>query len=76
MSCASIGCKPTSEIKTFDPNAKQKILNDEKRLKKSDNGTHLCHVSAFHYDVKMSFFLFMTYQRTESSVHVIPWMLE
>ena len=23
-------CKPTSEIKTFDPKVKQKILNDEK----------------------------------------------
>ena len=31
MSCACKGCKPTSEIKTFDPNVKQKILNDEKR---------------------------------------------
>ena len=29
MSCACKGCKPTSEIKTFEPSVKQKILNDE-----------------------------------------------
>ena len=33
MSCPCKGCKPTSEIKTFDPYLKQKILNDEKLCK-------------------------------------------
>ena len=31
MACACKGCKPTSEIKTFNSNVKQNILNDEKR---------------------------------------------
>ena len=76
MSCACKGYKPTSEIKTFNSNVKQNILNDEKKYKKNvENGTCLRHVSAFHNDVKMLFFHFFTFQRTELSVHVIFLML-
>ena len=31
MPCACKGYKPTSKIKTFDYNVKQKVINDEKR---------------------------------------------
>ena len=59
MLCACKEYKPTSEIKTFNSNVKQNILNDEKSIKKTlENGTRLRHVSAFHNDVKMLFFHF------------------
>ena len=33
---------------------------------KTSNDTRLCHVLPFHYDVKMAFLRFLTFQRTES----------
>ena len=62
---------PASEIKTFDANVKQKVLNHEKRKKTSKFDTCLCHVLPFHYDAKMVYFHFLTFQRTESSGQVI-----
>ena len=55
MSCTCKGYKPTSEIITYDSNVKLKVFNDEKTLITSENGTCLCRVSAFHYDIKMLF---------------------
>ena len=62
MPCACKGYKPTSKIKTFHSNVKPMVLNDEKTLKMSENGTLLCHFSAFHNDVKMPRFHFLTVQ--------------
>ena len=39
--------------------------------KKSKFDTRLCHVLLFHYDVKMVFFNFLTFQQTESSGQVM-----
>ena len=75
MSWACKGYTSTSEIATFDSNVKQKVLNDKKTLKTSKFDTRLCHVLPFHHDVKMVFFHFLTFQRTESSGHVIVLML-
>ena len=36
----------------------------------------LCHVLPFHYDVKMAFLHFLTFQRTESRDQVICLMLD
>ena len=38
-----------------------------KNVKTSKFDTRLCYVLPFHYDVKMVFFHFLAYQRTESS---------
>ena len=48
----------------------------EKNVKTSKFDTRLCHVLLFNYDVKMLFFDFLTFQRTESSSQVIILMLE
>ena len=61
MSCACKGYTSTSEIKTFDSKVKQKVL-DEKMLKTSKFDTLLCYVLPLHYDVKMVFFHFVTFQ--------------
>ena len=76
MPCACKGYKLTVEIKTFVSNLKQMVLNDERTLKTPENGTRLCHVSAFHNDVKMLEILsiFFNFQRTALSVHVILLM--
>ena len=66
MSRTCKGYTSTSEIKNFDFRVKPKVLNDEKRLKKSKFDTRLCHVLSFHYDVKMAFLHFLTFQLTES----------
>ena len=49
-------------------------MKNVKKTSKFD--TRLCHVSPFHYDVKMVFFNFLTIQGTESSGQVIFLMLE
>ena len=69
MSRAGKGSTPASEIKTFDAIVKLKVLNHEKSKKILKFDTRLCHVLSFHYDVKMVFFHFLTFQRTESSGH-------
>ena len=80
MSCACKGyiCTTLIRIKAFDSKVKQKVLNDEKKktLKTSENGTRLCHVSAFHYDFKILLFQSLTFQQTEYSVLVILLVLE
>ena len=76
MSCAFKGYTSTSNIETFDSNVKQKVLNDEKKLKTSKFETRLCHVLPFHYDVKMAFSHFLTFTQTESSGQVIFLVLE
>ena len=75
MSYACKGCKPTSKIKTFVPNKKQKILNDEKQQKSQRMvlvyATFLCSIMMLNV-----LYHFLTYQRTESfRVHAIPLML-
>ena len=75
MSWACKGYMFTSEIKTFDYNVKQNVLNDEKR-KKLNFDTRLYHVLLFRFDVKVAFLHFLTFQRTESSNLVIFFMLE
>ena len=47
-----------------------------KKLKASKFDTRLCHVLPFHYDVKMAFLHFLTFQRTESRDQVICLMLD
>ena len=47
-----------------------------KNVKTSRFDTRLCYVLPFHYDVKMVFFHFLTFQRIESSGQVIFLMLE
>ena len=47
-----------------------------KNVKTSRFDTRLCYVLPFHYDVKMVFFHFLTFQRIESSGQVIFFMLE
>ena len=47
-----------------------------KTLKSSKFDARLCHVLPVHYDVKMVFFHFLTFLRTESSGQVIFLMLE
>ena len=74
MSCACKGYTPTSEIKSFDFNVKQNILNDKKRWKRQ-NGSSYCRFSSFQNDIKMLFFRFLPFQQTELSVHVILLML-
>ena len=76
MSWACKGYTSTSKIEIFDSNVKQKVRNDEKRKKTSKCDTRLCHVLPLHYDVKMVFYHFLTFQRTESSGQVIFLMLE
>ena len=46
-----------------------------KMLKTPENGTRLCHISAYHNDVKMPCVHFWTFQQTELSVHAIMLML-
>ena len=46
-------CKSTSEIKTFDSNVKQNVLNDEKR--RGRQRFPLCHVFGFHHDFKAAY---------------------
>ena len=71
MSWACKGYMSTSEIKTFDSYVKQEVLNDEKNVKNIKFDTRLCHGLSFHYDVKMVFFHFLTFQWTEASGQVI-----
>ena len=76
MSWACKGCTSTSEIKNFDSRVKLKVLNDEKTLKTPKFDTRLRHVLPFHYDVKMAFLHFMTFQRTESRDQVFCLMFD
>ena len=76
MSWACKGFTSTLEIKTFDSNVKQKVLNDEKLKKKSKFDTCLCHLLPFHYDINRALFHFLTFQGTESSGQFIFVMLE
>ena len=55
-----------------------------KTPKTSKIDTRLCHVLPFHYDVKLEFFHYLNFKRTESSGQVIffdarvaqaPWSL-
>ena len=74
MACK--GYTSTSKNETFDLNVKHKVLNDKKTFKTSTFYTHLCHILQFHYDVKVVFFHFLTFQPTKSSGKVIFSMLE
>ena len=76
MSWTCKGHKSTPEIKTFDSSVKQKVHNDENRKKLQSLIPVYSMFLPFHYDVKMAFFNFLTFQRTDSNGLVIFLMLE
>ena len=47
-----------------------------KNVKTSKFDTRLCHILPFHYDFKMVFLHFLTFQQTESRDQVICLMLD
>ena len=50
------------------------MMKNVKKPSKFD--TRLCHILPYHYDVKIVFCHFLTFQRTESSGQVIFLMLD